>query len=120
MSEERDESQGPTAAAEGEQEIKEQTTELSQEGDRMEGRLEELGDDIKDAKRTAAQRQDAPDEPVGEVAGDWEGESVGADHGDDATDDVDGEDGKRRPRRPVSLAVFAQGAKPACREGFSG
>jgi hypothetical protein len=115
MSEERDESQAPRGGR-GEQEIKEQTTELSQEGDRMEGRLEELGDDIKDAKRTAAQRQDAPDEPVGEVAGDWEGESVGADHGDDATDDVDGEDGGNAGLGGrVSLAGVRQGAKPRAR-----
>ena len=101
MDEEREDTQ--TAAASGEQEVREQTTEMAREGDKMENRLEELGDDIKDAKRTAAQRQDAPDatpgesadDPVGQTAGDWEGESVGADQGDDATDDVDGEETKK-------------------------
>ena len=92
MDEEREDSQ--TAAASGEQEVREQTTEMAREGAKMEDRLEELGDDIKDAKRTAALRQDAPDaapgetadDPVGKTAGDWEGEASGADQGDDATD----------------------------------
>jgi hypothetical protein len=82
MSEERDE----------EQAIREETSEMAQTADRMEQQVDELGDDIDEAKKTAAQRQDAPDEtvgpdePAGQVAGDWEGEAAGADQGDDATD----------------------------------
>ncbi len=74
MTEERDD----------EQAVREDTTAMAREGDRMEERLEDLEDDIETARKTAAQRQDAPDDEV--VAGDWEGQASGADHGDDATD----------------------------------
>ena len=76
---------------EDEQAVREQATEMSRTADRMEDRIDELGDDIAGAKRTAAQRQDAPEEPP--VAGDWEGEAAGADQGDDATDSGDPDDG---------------------------
>ena len=76
MSEERDD----------EQAVRDQTAEMGHTADEMEQRIDDLGGDIEDAKKTAQQRQDAPDEPVGEVAGDWEGEAAGADQGDDATD----------------------------------
>ena len=52
----------------------------------MEQRLEHLEEDIEDAKKTAAQRQDAPDDDV--VAGDWEGEATGSSQGEDAEDAV--------------------------------
>ena len=79
---------------EDEQAVREHTSEMNRTADRMEDRIDELGGDIADAKRTAAQRQDAPDEPP--VAGDWEGEAAGADQGDDATDDGQmDEDGER-------------------------
>ena len=89
MDEERSDTEAPEAQ---EQAIREETSEMASTADTMEGRIEDLEGDIADAKRTAAQRQDAPDEPP--VAGDWEGEAAGADQGDDATDtgQVDGED----------------------------
>ena len=76
---------------EDEQAIREQTSEMARTADRMEGEIDELGGDIADAKKTAAQRQDAPDEEP--VAGDWEGEAAGADQGDDATDSGQVDDG---------------------------
>lgn len=92
MTDERDDTQAASAAGAGEQEIREQTGEMAHTADEMEHEIEELGSDIQDARKTAAQRQDAPDEPVGEVAGDWEGEASGADQGDDATDSGNLED----------------------------
>jgi len=81
MSEERSETESPEAQ---ERAIREETANMDSTADRMDERLDELGGDIQDAKRAAAQRQDAPDEPP--VAGDWEGEAAGADQGDDAMD----------------------------------
>ena len=97
MTDERDEAR---EAAQGEEQaVREQTGEMAKTADGMEERIDELGGDIDDAKKTAAQRQDAPDEttgpdePAGQVAGDWEGEASGADQGDDATDSGDLDDG---------------------------
>ena len=87
MTDERDDARD---AAQGEEHaVREQTTEMARTADGMEERIDELGGDIDDAKRTAAQRQDAPDPKHNEVAGDWEGEASGADQGDDATDSGD-------------------------------
>ena len=104
MSEDRDDEQGDAEQAEvarqeaaqqakeDEQAVREETGGLAKEGDRMEERLDGLDDSIDEAKKVAAQRQDAPD-PKNQVAGDWEGEASGADQGDDATDSGDVEDG---------------------------
>ncbi len=96
MTDERDDAH---QAAQGEEQaVREQTTEMARTADGMEERIDELGGEIDDAKKTAAQRQDAPDatvdadEPAGQVAGDWEGEASGADQGDDATDSGDLDD----------------------------
>ncbi len=90
MSEERSETEPPGSEGESpqvqEQAIREETSDMESTAGRMDEKLDQLGDDIKDAKQTARQRQDAPDEAP--VAGDWEGEATGADHGDDATDTV--------------------------------
>ena len=97
MTDERDDAR---EAAQGEEQaVREQTSEMAQTAEGMEERIDELGGDISDAKKVAAQRQDAPDEtvgadePAGQVAGDWEGEASGADQGDDATDSGDLDDG---------------------------
>ena len=82
-------------------EIKDATQEMARGGEHMEERLDELESDIQDAKKTAAQRQDAPEKardaqpPEAEaegddVAGDWQGESSGSGHGEDAEDAADG------------------------------
>ena len=76
-------------------EVRKDADALERRGDQMEHQLDELGQDIDEAKKVAAQRQDAPDdtEPPAEtenVAGDWQGESSGADHGEDAEDTQDG------------------------------
>ena len=91
MTDERDEAR---EAAQGEEQaVREQTTDMDRTAAGMEERIDELGGDIQDAKKTAAQRQDAPDPKDNEVAGDWEGEAAGADQGDDATDSGDLDDG---------------------------
>ena len=78
---------------EDEQAVREQTSEMAHTADRMEGEIDELGSDIAEAKKTAAQRQDAPAADEDPLAGDWQGEAAGADQGDDATDDGEIEGG---------------------------
>ncbi len=74
-----------------EQAIRDQTAEMAHTAGDMEERIEDLGEEIQDAKRTAAQRQDAPDEEL--VAGDWEGESSGSNQGGGPADVVDAGEG---------------------------
>lgn len=82
-----------------EDEIDDATQQMARGGDQMEERLDQLGDDIDEAKSVAAQRPDSPHkrQPAGEktpeseaegdeVAGDWQGESSGAEQGEDAED----------------------------------
>ena len=91
MTDERDDARD---AAQGEEQaVREQATDMAKTADGMEERIDELGGEIEDAKKTAAQRQDAPDPKDDVVAGDWEGEAAGADQGDDATDSGDLDDG---------------------------
>jgi TolA-binding protein len=78
-----------------EEKLRDATSDMARGGDEMEHRLDKLEDDIDDARSTATQRQDAPEqtrgiEDVEDVAGDWEGESSGAQQGDDAEDTEEG------------------------------
>jgi hypothetical protein len=82
-----------------EDEIRDATQEMARGGDEMEEQLDRLGDDIAEAKQTAAQRPDAPQQrtPAGETAeddgddedpaGDWRVES---ESGGDAEADEEG------------------------------
>ena len=107
MSEERSETESPGSEGESpqvqEQAIREETSDMESTAGRMDERLDQLGDDIKDAKQTARQRQDAPDEPP--VAGDWEGEATGADQGDDATDTVQADNEASRDDTDASVST---------------
>jgi len=82
-----------------EAEIKEPISDMERGSDEMEHRLDQLGDDIADARKTADQRQDAPSEKdgpdAGETAGDWEGEAAGASQGEDAEDAEDADGGEQ-------------------------
>jgi TolA-binding protein len=91
-----------------EEKLRDATSDMARGGDEMEHRLDELENHIDDAKSTATQRQDAPEQTRGledaeEVAGDWEGESSGAQQGDDAEDTKEvpkagaGSDGEAEP-----------------------
>ena len=89
MTDEREEAH--EAAQSEEQAVREETSGMDRTAKGMEERVDELGGDIEDAKKTAAQRQDAPD-PKNQVAGDWEGEASGAHQGEDATEAADADD----------------------------
>jgi len=52
----------------------------------MEERLDELGEEIDEAKHLADERREEAN--PGAVAGDWEGEATGSHQGDDAEDAV--------------------------------
>ena len=81
-----------------EERIREAAGEMRRDAEEMEQRSEELGEHIDEAKSTAAQRPDAPEQvrpsdeseepPEGteNVAGDWRGESSGSQQGEDAED----------------------------------
>ena len=71
---------------EREDEVREATDEMGRDGDEMEERLETLDEHIDEAQEAAANRPEAQDEEGGEIAGDWEDQSAGAQQGDDAID----------------------------------
>lgn len=67
--------------------VRDETADMAHTADDMDERLDELGDDIEDARRTAERRQDAPDEEL--IAGDWEDASAGAHQGAGPAEVVD-------------------------------
>ncbi len=78
--------------------VHEAARDMEREADEMERQSQELDEHIDEAKSAATKRQDAPEQardaegseepPEGteDVAGDWRGESSGAQQGDDAED----------------------------------
>ena len=68
-----------------EAEIKEPISDMERGSDEMEHRLDELGEDISDARKTAEQRQDAPSDKDGPDAGETPGDR----------EDEDAEDAER-------------------------
>ena len=73
-----------------EKKIEEPVEEMRQGQEAMEHRLDELGEDIDDAKKTAGERQDAPD--PSNTIGDWRGEATGSGQGEDAEDTASDDD----------------------------
>ena len=73
-------------SADREDEIRDQLHGMEREQRDMEEQLSDLEGGIDEAKSTAKQRQDAPEQAP---AGDWEDEAAGAQQGEDAEDAVD-------------------------------
>ena len=78
-----------------EERVDEAAQSMEKDADEMQHDLDELEGDIEDAKSAAKQRPEADSDLLGDVAGDWEDEAAGADHGDDATDAPREDSGKR-------------------------
>ena len=73
-----------------EKKIEEPVEEMRQGEQAMEHRLDELGEGIEDARKTAGERQDAPD--PSDTIGDWRGEATGSQQGEDAEDTASDDD----------------------------